>query len=224
MIRYKIVYSGRRTIGINITPDKGVTVRAPYRTSTATIEKVVESKSGWIRKYLEKYSKLKRLNGGNTLSDGERILFRGSEYTLRVKAAPGNKTILSGDEIIVSLTAADDPEKVRHSLRKWYNERAAEIFGSMMNSLLEKYADYGFSPTGFTVRTMRRRWGSCTSKGKITLNTELVKLDDIYIEYVILHELCHLHHPNHGTEYYRLLGNVFPQWKSVRRELKNYLG
>jgi predicted metal-dependent hydrolase len=224
MIKYKVVYSGRRTIGINITPDKGVTIRAPYRTSISTIEKVVASKSDWIRKYLERYSNLKRLNGDNTFADGDRILFRGQGYTLRVIESERGNVVLSGGEIIVSLTVSHDSEKIRQALRRWYNRQAAALFGSKMNELLQKYAAYRFSPTGFSVRTMRRRWGSCTSRGKITLNSELVKLEDIYTEYVILHELCHLHHPNHGIEYYRLLGEVFPQWKSVRKELKNYLG
>ena len=224
MIKYRVVYSGRRTIGINITPDKGVTIRAPYRTSISTIEKVIASKSDWIRKYLERYSNLKRLNGDNTFSEGGRILFRGREYTLRINESARSNVLLSGDEIIVSLPLSPDSEKIRQALTRWYNKQASALFGSKMNELLQKYAIYGFSPTGFSVRTMKRRWGSCTSRGKITLNSELVKLEDIYTEYVILHELCHLHHPNHGSEYYRLLSEVFPQWKSVRNELKNYLG
>ena len=67
------------------------------------------------------------------------------------------------------------------------------------------------------------RWGSCSRKGLITLSTELIKLPDIYIEYVIIHELCHLKHHNHGKEYYNLLSELFPDWKKVRKDLREYI-
>ena len=224
MIQYEVVYSGRRTIGISVTADKGVTVRAPYRTSKKTIERIVESKAEWIKKYLERYSGIIRLNVDTNFSDGNEILYRGGKFILRISKSAKNSVEISGNEIMVCLPSCDQPEKIRKLLRRWYNLKATELMGPMMNDILQRYAAYRFSPTGFSVKTMKRRWGSCTSKGKITLNSELIKLDDIYTEYVILHELCHLYHPNHGREYYRLLGEVFPDWKSVRKELKNYLG
>jgi len=70
---------------------------------------------------------------------------------------------------------------------------------------------------------MKRRWGSCSNKGVITLSTELIKFSDLYIEYVIAHELCHLKHHNHGSQYYTLLTEVFPEWKRVRKELRKYI-
>jgi hypothetical protein len=80
-----------------------------------------------------------------------------------------------------------------------------------------------FNPAGLVIRTMRRRWGSCSHKGIITLSTELIKLSDLHIEYVIAHELCHLKHHNHGSQYYKLLSEVFPEWKMVRKELRKYI-
>jgi predicted metal-dependent hydrolase len=80
-----------------------------------------------------------------------------------------------------------------------------------------------FKPTGLVIRTMKRRWGSCSNKGVITLSTELIKLSDLYIEYVITHELCHLKHHNHGPQFYKLLSEVFPEWKTVRKELRKYI-
>lgn len=70
---------------------------------------------------------------------------------------------------------------------------------------------------------MKSRWGSCSSKGKITLNTELIKLADKYIEYVMIHELCHLKHHNHGPGFYALMTELCPDWKRLRNELKSYI-
>lgn len=71
---------------------------------------------------------------------------------------------------------------------------------------------------------MKGRWGSCNSKGRITLSTELIKIDGKYTEYVILHELCHLKHHDHSSAYYKLLAEVYPDWKTVRKELRKYVG
>ena len=92
-----------------------------------------------------------------------------------------------------------------------------------VKELVVKYNSYRFNPSMITIRSMKRRWGSCSSKGRITLNSEMIKIDDIFTEYVILHELCHLKHHNHGAEYYKLLSEIFPDWKNVRKELRKYL-
>jgi predicted metal-dependent hydrolase len=92
-----------------------------------------------------------------------------------------------------------------------------------MNKVLSDHENQMFKPSGLVIRTMKRRWGSCSGKGIITLSTELIKLDDLYIEYVITHELCHLKQHNHGPEFYKLLSGLFPDWKSVRKELRKYI-
>jgi predicted metal-dependent hydrolase len=70
---------------------------------------------------------------------------------------------------------------------------------------------------------MKKRWGSCSSKGKIAISYDLIRLDEIYAEYVIIHELCHLKHHNHSANYYKLLSEVYPNWKKVKGELKKFI-
>jgi predicted metal-dependent hydrolase len=89
--------------------------------------------------------------------------------------------------------------------------------------VIGKFSRFGFRPAGFAIRSMKRRWGSCSSKGKITLSTELIKVPERWTEYVILHELCHLIHHNHGQKYYELLSEVCPEWKNIREEMKSYV-
>ena len=87
----------------------------------------------------------------------------------------------------------------------------------LLNKVLKENEKQGFRPSGLVIRTMKRRWGSCSARGLITLSTELIKLSDLYIEYVIIHELCHLRHHNHGPHFYELLSEIFPDWKRVRK-------
>jgi predicted metal-dependent hydrolase len=106
---------------------------------------------------------------------------------------------------------------------KWYRQEALEFLSRKLNEVLVKYRDLNFIPSTLVVRPLKSRWGSCSSKGKITINSELVKLDEFFSEYVLIHELCHLKYHNHGKDYYRLLGELVPDYKSIRKELRKYI-
>jgi predicted metal-dependent hydrolase len=222
-ISYKLVFSRRRSISIIVSPDKGVTFRAPYKTSMPEIEKYVQKKSGWIKKHLDSFSELKRIKHDKQYTDGELHMLLGHEYALKITRS-AKPFVRQHDNILeVGLERTDDRERVRSYLERWYSLKASEIFSKKLHEILLKHQDHHFSPTRLTVRPLKSRWGSCTSKGKITINTDLVKLDEIYIEYVIIHELCHLRNHNHGKEYYMLLSELFPEWKRIRAELRKYI-
>ncbi len=223
-IEYKIKYSGRKTMGISIHPDDGVVVRVPYRTPEKIIQKMIRDKSDWIRKVLEYHGSLKKIDHNKRFSDGESILFMGKENFL--KTIPSDKYYVrrSDDNIIeVGFNGRKDPEIIKSILEAWYKNVARKILARKFNEILLKYRNYNFSPSAFSVKTMKKRWGSCTSKGKIAISYDLIRLEEIYSEYVIIHELCHLKHHNHGAEFYKLLSEVFPEWKSVRKKLKTFI-
>jgi predicted metal-dependent hydrolase len=198
-----------------------VTVRAPIRASLKTIENFVNSRSEWVVKHLENYNNHTRLNG--QIADGEKLLFRGKEYLLRVINGEKAQVLMSDNKIIVTAPVEKNPLSAEKAMKKWYYEQAEILIRENFERIFVRYESFGFKPSVITIRSMKRRWGSCSSKGRITINSELVKIDDIYTEYVILHELCHLKQHNHGPEYYKLLSTVFPEWKNVRKELRKYL-
>jgi len=167
---YRVIFSRRRSISIIVSPHDGVTVRAPYRTPDATIEKYVQNKSGWIKKHVEGFSKLTRI---------------------------GHEGRLGAEE--------------------------SQMFLRRVNEIIFKYQACNFRPGNVVVRPLKTRWGSCTSKGKITINSSLINLDEKILEYVVVHELCHLRHHNHGKEFHKLLGELIPDYKAIRRELGKYL-
>jgi predicted metal-dependent hydrolase len=223
MIRYKIIYSRRRSIGISIGPDSGIIVRAPWRTSPKTIENLIQSKSAWIKKHLDNQSSLTRISLNREYKDGESHYFNGIQYSLRIVPSKSSYVKHYENVIEIGLKVKEEKEKVRLLLELWYKKMAEDLFRKNLDELLLRFSQYDFSPSDFAVRSMKGRWGSCTSKGKITLSTELVKLDNKYTEYVILHELCHLKHHNHSSDYYQLLSEVCPEWKAIRKELRRYI-
>jgi predicted metal-dependent hydrolase len=224
MIHYKVVFSRRRSIGITIGPESGVIVRAPFRTSQKIIETLVLSKSRWIKKHLENHADQIRINQNREYTNGEFHFFGGREYPLRIVQSDKSYVKHYEGVIEIGVKVSDESDKVRLLLINWYKKTAAELFRKSLDEILNKYSHYNFSPTSLTVRTMKGRWGSCNSKGRITLSTELIKIDEKYSEYVILHELCHLKYHDHSSAYYHLLSDVYPDWKSVRKELRRYVG
>jgi predicted metal-dependent hydrolase len=99
----------------------------------------------------------------------------------------------------------------------------SQMFLRRVNEIVFKYQAYNFHPENVVVRPLKTRWGSCTSKGKITINSSLINLDEKILEYVVVHELCHLRHHNHGKEFHKLLGELIPDYIAIRRELGKYL-
>ena len=204
-INYRIEYSHRRTLSIIVSPFKGVTVRAPYRTPVRMIEKFIDEKSGWISKTLNGFNSLKKLDDIK-YSNGDKFLFEGREYTLLLKSSDRYYVrLIDGSSIEVGVTGESNPAIIRALLETWLKMAAHNKLTVMFRKILSKYSSYGFSPAGFSVRTMKKRWGSCSSTGKIAISCDLVRLDDVFAEYVIVHELCHLRHHNHSTEYYKFL-------------------
>jgi len=222
-IEFKVIYSRRRTLGISVLPDSSVIVRVPYLTSYKTISRVIQQKAGWIIKHRDSYKEKEKSKLNGLYVTGEIHLFRGNESVLKIEKSSKAYIRFYDSTIELGLKKTDDARAINRLLYKGYKNEALIVFPDILSKVLKKYETQMFKPAGLVIRTMKRRWGSCSNKGIITLSTELIKLPDLFIEYVIIHELCHLKHHNHGREYYRLLSEVFPDYKQVRKELRRYI-
>lgn len=221
---YRTEYSRRKTMAIVVSPHKGVIVRAPVRTPVSTIEKFLNEKSGWITKILAGFNSLEMLDKPEGYNDGDSVMLFGRPYLLKMVRSGRNAIRISnGQTIELEHDLNLNPLTTRSILESWFKQTAKNRLASKFGEALVKYRDYEFRPTGFTVRTMKKRWGSCSSRGKIAISYDLIRLDELYSDYVIAHELCHLKHHNHGSGYYKLLSEVFPDWKRTRKELRKYL-
>jgi hypothetical protein len=218
-IEFTVKYSGRRSMGISISPYSGIVARVPYNTSDRKIEEMILKKHDWIIKILKQHQTLIRLDPEEFVN-GAWVIYRGKKHTLKILEADRYYIRRPGENIIeIGVNGRQEPELIKLMLENWYKSVAKRIIPFRFNEILEKYSGYGFFPWKFTVSTMKKRWGSCSYKGKIAVSYDLIRLDDIYTEYVILHELCHLKHHNHGPGFYKLLSEVFPEWQRLRKEL-----
>ncbi|HOB84161.1 MAG TPA: SprT family zinc-dependent metalloprotease [Bacteroidales bacterium] len=222
-ISYNVIFSRRRSISIIVRPDKSVTVRAPLRTSLKTIDRFVRAKSAWIQKHLNNNPGIKLAGNDKEHINGEIFLYQGKEYKLQKILSFESFVKINGDTIEVGLADINDTLRTRYLLNRWYVLKAHKYLAERLRDMLNRYKELSFEPSGLTIRQLKSRWGSCSSKGKITLNSELIKLDPVLIDYVIVHELCHLKHHNHGYDFHKLLGELIPEYKSLRKELRKYL-
>jgi predicted metal-dependent hydrolase len=222
-IEFKVIYSQRRTLGISVLPDSSVIVRVPLRTSDKTISRIVQEKARWIVKHRDNYRIQNTSERNRNYINGGKYLFRGIESVLRIEKSRRSYVRFSDGTIELGLDKTEDAKAIKKLLYKGYKDEALAVLPGILSSMLKKYEDQMFKPAGLVIRTMKRRWGSCSNKGIVTLSTELIRLSDLYIEYVIVHELCHLRHHNHSARYYNLLSELLPDWKSTRKDLKRYI-
>lgn len=222
--QYKTIFSRRQTISIIVSPDKGVIVKAPYRTPAKTIDRFVTEKSEWIRKALDKFSTLIRLDKPEGYSDGDTLLLFGKEHTLRLIRGNRYSVNLGRDNSIeISWSDNNNPLLIREILEGWFGFVARQQLPGEFREVMLKHIDHGLNPTGFKVRKMKTRWGSCSSKGGIALSYDLIRLSRECREYVMVHELCHLRHHDHGKGFYDLLTDLYPGWKEISAEIRRHI-
>jgi hypothetical protein len=105
-------------------------------------------------------------------------------------------------------------------IERWYHRRAKSVFSELFAEACRHMQPLGIGQPPLKIRLMRSRWGSCSSKGNITLNPKLIQVPEPLLRYVILHELCHLIEFNHSPRFWALMDQVMPGWKAHRKALK----
>ena len=113
-----------------------------------------------------------------------------------------------------------DIAQVQTLVEEWYRTQAKRVLPERLEAMLPRFSRIAL-PTEpqLSIRKMSSRWGSCTEAGVITLNLKLMQVPKVYIDYVIVHELCHLVEHNHSQHFYRLLDRMMPDWRARRERL-----
>ena len=220
-IAYSVSYSDRKTLGITVTPEMEILVKAPYATSSEKIKEKLRKKAPWILKQLSYFLSFEPKTPPRKYVSGESHLYLGRQYRLKVTMAKRNEVKYKGRYIEVYLKGkTKSSEKVRELMESWYRMRAKIKFAEIAEPLIQKFKKYGIEPSNLYIREMPTRWGSCTPKGKIILNPELIKAPKPCIEYVIVHELCHLKHHDHTRKFLELQSKEMPDWEKWKEKLE----
>jgi len=218
-IPYRLIRGQRKRVRIVITPDMAVTVSAPVRARDAQIAALLHKKARWIIRTLDRIRTFHPLPAPKQYVSGETLLYLGRQYRLKVEQGTPAPARLKGRFLLVCVADKDDSSAAKRAVETWYRARAEETFRRYLEKCTEVAARHGVPPAEVTLRKMHTRWGSCSSKGRVTINTNLIQAPVHCIEYVIMHELCHLKHHNHSKAFYHLLTLCMVDWPKRKEAL-----
>lgn len=220
IIEYAVEYRARKTLGICVHPDCSVEVKAPVEAPLELVRKHVHRRASWICKQQRYFSSFGIYTPERKYVSGESHLYLGRQYMLRIIDSERNEVHYKGNIIEIECRHRKD---ARALLLAWYRKRAEIKFKEYADPLIARFSRYQVKPSAIKLKEMSTRWGSCTAMGQILLNPRLVCAPRICIEYVIIHELCHLVHRNHTKDFYELLTQEMPDWKKWKMKLEKLM-
>ncbi len=216
-IDYELSFNERKTLGIKVYPDCTVKVIAPLDSPKDKIEIKVKEKARWIIKQQNEFLSYHPLTPPRKFINGETHMYLGRQYRIKIILGNKNEVKLYRGRLILQMKEGGNAEAI---LNGWYRDKSKIHFRTILDSLFPKFSKYNLETPELSIRNMPTRWGSCTSKGKVILNPELIKAPKGSIEYVITHELCHLIEHNHTSAFYSLQERIMPDWKKWKEILE----
>ena len=199
----EIIYKNNKNMYLRIKDDLKIVVTAPLKISEKKIQKFVESNIDYISKVIIQKEEV-------LAKKKDKFQYLGKLYDIcyinERKIFLGEEKALIGKNV---------------NIDNWYKKNAIEVFENYYNFCFQNFKEAKYKPI-LKIRKMKGKWGVCNITNKtITLNLELIKLNPKYLIYVIYHELCHLKHPNHSKDFWTLVEKYVPNYKQIKKEMKN---
>lgn len=212
----------QRKIAIKVHPDCAVVVTSPEDAEREAIHQAVMKRAKWVYDALKEFRGHLEYVQSKQYVSGEMQFYLGRRYVLKIveDSEAVYSVKMTRGKLLVTLTRFNDDKTamVRALVKNWYKVRAERIFHERLSELLPQ-AKWVEGIPSFRVLPMTKQWGSCSAKGNLMLNPHLIKAPKECIDYVILHELCHIAEHNHSEKFWRLLTSVMPNWKEVKSRL-----
>ncbi|MCC3156789.1 M48 family metallopeptidase [Hymenobacter sp. 15J16-1T3B] len=218
-LEVELVRKAIRTLRVTVYPPHGrVRVAAPLRLPEANIHEFVAARRAWIEKHRARFA-TQTPAAELTYSSGETHYYRGHPYQLRVHAAESRARVLLQEDGILDLyaPASSTAAERQQVLTAWYRARLKE----QIPALLARWEPVvGARAAAWGIKQMRTRWGTCNTRAqRIWLSLELIKKPQECLEYVLVHELTHLHERLHNARFWGLMDQFMPEWRQYKARL-----
>lgn len=203
-----------RTLSLRVAPDGRLRLNIPYGTSQRRVKRFVENRRGWIEERWQELDNLYDFTPSTRLAPG-----------LTVKVEPSKVLAVENSENILLIRKPDDATNweaytaARTHIKERLNVLAESSLPGKTSGLASRH---GLAYSNLNIKFMRSRWGSCTLKGRISLNSQLLRLPESLVEYVVIHELAHLKVAGHSKKFHELMESMLPNAKQMRRRLNEY--
>ena len=223
IISYEIIKSKRRkTSEITVGRD-GVIVRTPHTKSPRDAKKMVEQKAQWIFKKQLYYARQKPQALKEKFAIGSTLSFKGKDYMIKIIPNKKQTTKLSKGFLEFHITQKRHTKnQIREMYQEWLKKKAEPYFAK----LVDKYSSIvGAKPSKIIIKNLKGRWGSTTERREINLNANIMKAPIQVINYVILHEICHLKIKEHSFHFWDMISRHMPNYEDQKRwlELNNVI-
>ncbi len=214
----------KRTIAFQIDAPAKLRITAPTRTSYASIMKALAQNNAWLARRLRAFQKAPQSARPRRYIDGEIIRYLGHDYRLHIICDTSKTQGCSLKPRRMAVTIADDmlsekamAEEVKLEIKLWLKKRAKTVLQKRLALWAKKL---GLHYKSLSVTGPEKRWGSCSAHNDIRLNWRLVMAPMPLIDYVAVHELCHIAQKNHGPKFWRLVAEAMPDYQDRRKKLR----
>ena len=219
IIEFDVTYSKRKTLAIKIDPSGDVSVAAPKGTSRKAIIDMVSNKADWIIKKLNEIETRNAQVIKREFVAGESFMYLGSDYPLQMTINPElNKlTVRLSDGRFMVDSPVTDADVIKSALEAWYRFMA----GQYIKSRIDHYRSVlNVMPNRVTIKEQKTMWGSCSSKNNLNFNWRVMMAPAEVVDYLVVHELCHLIHHNHSKKFWNQVSAILPDYKVRQNWLK----
>lgn len=217
-MEYSIDYGRRKNVYILIRDGK-VILKVPKNYPKYKMEKIINEKEKWINKKLQEYNQKNR--NVREYKDGANIYVLGNRYILKIEYYSKTRIMVKLEDsnfvIYFPENLQINEELIKEVIEKYYCKLAKIELPKYLENIAKEVNLY---PSSCSVRNMKRAWGNCNTKKDIHLNTNLIKYSKQAIEYVCLHEICHLKYMNHSKVFWKMVESYMPNYKEIEKELK----
>ncbi len=239
-ISCQITYKKRKTLGIYIDVYGNIELRVPKATRDQAIDKLIDSKWKWI---ITRSDEMKERTKGfkeKVYEDGETFLYLGQHFPIRLKVDPAIKkakvkfeSLPSGsksdDEIrmetrgednrgILIEAPCDEEDVLKKAMTRFYKQQCKKIVESRIRHYQPQFK---MKPKSITISSNKKNWGSCSSLRELTFNWKLAMAPMEVVDYVVVHEMCHMVHMNHDRSFWRLVGKFIPDYETRQEWLRD---
>ena len=219
-VEYTLIQSTRRDVLLQALPGAGIRVYAPKYMGLRDVDALVRERAAeLLRMQRDVEAKLAADRRAHPVADGSPILIEGRRCALRLHEGPRRTGRVAGDEYHLTLPEPGEDAAVRAAIRSTLSAVAL----SRIRDRLDYYAPrLGVRPGRVAIRDQKSRWGSCSRKGNLNFNWKLVMAPPAVLDYVVIHELCHLIEFNHSPRFWSLVEGQMPEYEVWKKWLKEH--
>jgi hypothetical protein len=219
-IEFEVVFRKRKTMSIEVEAPKMIKVIAPEGKSEVEILETVKTKSKWIVQKLFEIREMAYKKAEKEYVNGESFIYMGRNYSLQIVVEETIKVpeVKLSRGKFFAYVPSKDSSLIRLALENWYKDKARE---KIAERTVYYQSHFDVKPRRLVIKDQQKRWGSCTKDNQLLFNWKCVMAPSPVLDYIVVHEMCHMVYRNHSQEFWGLVKRILPDYESRKEWLRN---